>query len=175
MSGTLVLRHLSAFRSEFGPSVVGHALRTLPVTLQAELEALVAGSWLAVDTLDQLYEALSKTCGRPLEQLLPLIAERGNEEAFSTIWSALLRMAPGRLVLQRATVIFEKSYSHGVLQASSTENGANLELTHWPNVSRNRLLGIAAAVRAVLRLTGKANVTVGFESTHDGAMFTVLY
>lgn len=175
MSGTLVLRHLSAFRSELGPTLVDRALETLPEALQDEVEALVAGAWLAVDRVDQLYEAMSKTCGRPLEELLPVITERGNEAAFSTIWSALLRMAPGRLVLQRATVVFEKSYSHGVLRATSTTGGATLELTHWPDVPRNRLLGISAAARAALRLTGKLDVRVAFRSTHDGAVFTILY
>lgn len=175
MSGTLVLRHLSAFRAELGPTLVERALHTLPQTLQAEVEVLVAGAWLSVDKLDQVYQAMSDTSGRPLEELLPVITERGNEAAFSTIWSALLRMAPGRLVLQRATVVFEKSYSHGVLRATSTEGGSRFELTHWPNVPRNRLLGISAATRAVLRLTGKLNVSVAFESTDDGAIFTVRY
>ncbi len=175
MSGTLVLRHLSAFRTELGEEAVARAIATLPDSLQAEVAALVAGAWLAVAKLDQVYTAMADVSGRRLEDLLPLITERGNEEAFSTIWRALMRMAPGRLVLQRATVVFEKTYSHGVMRARSTEGGAVLELTHWPSVTRNRLLGIAAATRAALRLTGKDGVHVDFETTPDGAVFQVRY
>ena len=111
----------------------------------------------------------------PLEELLPAVAERANRDTMSTIWRPLLRLAPGRLIVKRAAALFGKTYTHGVLTAQNTEEGMLLELSHWPGVERNRLLGIAAGSRAALLLAGNFDATIDFESAPDGAVFRVRF
>lgn len=84
-------------------------------------------------------------------------------------------MAPGRLILRRATTLFEKSYTHGVLKAHDVEDGAKLVLSHWPGVTRNRLLSTSAGMRAAFKLAGKPGVDVSFEHHDDGATFYVRF
>ena len=175
MAATLILRHLDAFRLEVGVDTVDRAIASLPLPVQRELEALVPGAWLGCDRIDMVYEAIARESGRPLDDLLPMVAERGNEDAFSTVWKALLRMVPGRLIVRRAATVFAKSYTHGMMEARSTDAGLQLELTHWPNVPRNRLLGIASGARAILRVAGQPDVHVAWERTPDGALFNVRF
>ncbi len=175
MAAALVLRHLDAFRHVLGVDVVDGAIGRLPPVLEAEVSALVPGAWLAVDKVDIVYTSIAKAGGRELEELFPIAIERGNEAAFSTVWKALLRMAPGRLILRRATTLFEKSYTHGVLTATDVEGGAELVLSHWPGVTRNRLLGTAAGMRAAFKLAGKPGADVMFEFSEDGATFYVQF
>lgn len=173
ISATLAIRHLDAFRAEVGAETVRQAIATLPRPLQIEIDALVSGAWLSVDDLDQVYEAIAQQAGRPLSELLPAAVLRGNEAAFNSIWKVLLRMAPGRLLLRRSTAVFQKTYSHGVMQAVDTGKEVYLELTHWPGASENRLLGTAAGIRAAMRVAGYLTVKVDYTRTEDGARFTV--
>lgn len=175
MSATLALRHLDAFRAEVGLNSVGRALASLSEPTRHEVDALVPGAWLDCHVLDTIYDAIARESGRTVEDLLPRVAERGAQDAFSTVWKALLRMAPGRLVVKRAAAMFEKSYTHGVMTAQNSADGMELDLTHWPGVARYRLLGIAAGSRAALRLAGKFEATIEFENTPDGARFFVRF
>ncbi|MCR9164893.1 MAG: hypothetical protein ACE37F_30885 [Nannocystaceae bacterium] len=173
MSATLVLRHLDAFRAEVGSNTVDRALASLPEAVRDEVDALVPGAWLDCPRIDDIYDAIALEAGDSVEGLLPAVAERGTHDAFSSVWRALLRMAPGRLVVKRAASLFEKSYTHGVLSAVNSPEGMTLELTHWPGVPRNRLLGIAAGSRAALRLAGKFEASIDFQTSPDGAYFFV--
>ena len=175
MSATLVLRHLDAFRAEVGMNAVGQALASLSESTQREVDALVPGAWLDCERIDSIYDAIARESGRTVDELLPLVAERGAHDTFSTVWKALLRMAPGRLVVKRAAAMFEKSYSHGVMAAVNSPEGMDLELTQWPGVARYRLLGICAGSRAALRLAGKFEASIDFERTPDGARFFVKF
>jgi hypothetical protein len=175
MSGTLVLRHLDAFRAEVGEDTVARALAGLPGELQKELDALVSGGWLAVDQLDRVYDAIAHEASRSIDELLPIVATRGNEEAFSTIWKVLLRMAPGRLLLRRSTAVFRKTYTHGVMEAVETGSEVYLELTHWPGITKNRMVGIAAGTRAAMRVAGYPDTRVDYQPTDDGARFTLRF
>lgn len=110
MSATLVLRHLVGFRSELGSGAVDRALQGLPTELQREVEALVAGAWLDVGKIDIVYESIAAEAGRPLEELFPTVIEAANAQVFNTVWKALLRLAPGRLVVRRAAAVYRKSF-----------------------------------------------------------------
>lgn len=175
MSATLVLRHLDAFRAEVGLNVVGRALASLPESTRHEVDALVPGAWLDCPRIDTIYDAIAYESKSTVEALLPRVAERGAHDAFSTVWKALLRMAPGRLVVKRATAMFEKTYTHGVIVAENSDEGMHLELTHWPDVGHYRLLGIAAGSRAALHLAGKFKASIDFERSPDGARFFVRF
>jgi len=156
MSGTLVRRHLDAFRAELGVDTVDAAIATLPVSIREELDTLVSGAWFSCNLADIVYDAIAEASGRDVEELLPIAAERGSVDAFSSVWKALMRMAPGRLLVKRASAMFEKSYTHGKLTATDVGEDIRLDLTHWPNVHRNRILGTAAGIRAVLQLAGRS-------------------
>ena len=173
MSATLVLRHLDAFRAELGLDIVDRAIAGLPRPMREELDALVSGAWFACEDVDTVYEAIATAAGRDLEELLPVVTQRGNADTFSTVWKALMRMAPGRLLLKRAGAMFEKTYTHGRLTATDLGDDVCLDLTHWPGVPNNRLLGTAAGVRAVLRLAGRSDARVECERTPDGARFLI--
>lgn len=173
MSATLVLRHLDAFRAELGVDVVDAAIARQPTAVREELDALVSGAWFACDRVDAIYDSLAAITGRDVEELLPVAAERGNVDAFSSVWKALMRMAPGRLLIKRASAMFEKSYTHGKLTATDVGQDVQLDLTHWPNVPRNRILGTAAGIRAVLRLAGRSDAQVEHERPPDGARFMI--
>lgn len=175
MSATLVLRHLVGFRSELGSGAVDRALQGLPTELQREVEALVAGAWLDVGKIDIVYESIAAEAGRPLEDLFPTVIEAANAQVFNTVWKALLRLAPGRLVVRRAAAVYRKSYTHGVMTARDVEGGIELDLTHWPGITRNRILGTIAGVRAGLRISGNVDARVSHRRTTDGVCFVIQF
>jgi hypothetical protein len=175
VSGTLILRHLEAFRTEVGRVPVERALAAQPEEVRHELETLVPGAWFDTRHVDDLYRAIADEAGEPMETLLPRAFERGNRETMSTVWRALLRMAPDRIVLSRVRTVFEKSYSHGVVSAELTDDGGRVVLTHWPGIENNRLIGLAAGIQAALRLRGHTHAQVSFERHPDGAVFNARF
>ncbi len=175
MSATLVLRHLVGFRAELGDNAVDGALERLSAELRDEVDALVAGAWLDVDKIDIVYEGIATEAGRSLEELFPTIIEAANEQVFNTVWKALLRLAPGRMIIRRAAAVYRKSYTHGVMTARDIEGGVELDLTHWPGITRNRILGIIAGARAALRISGSADARLSHRRTPDGVCFAVRF
>lgn len=173
MSATLVLRHLVGFRAALGDAPVDAALEKLPAPLRAEVDALVAGAWLDVDKIDIIYESIAAEAGRSLEELFPTVIESANEQVFNTIWKALLRLASGRMVMRRAAALYRKSYTHGVMTPRDVEGGVELELSHWPGITRNRILGITAGMRAGLRISGSPDARVSHRRTSDGVCFLI--
>ncbi len=174
ISATLVLRHLAGFRDALGNETVDRGLETLPIELRMEVEALVAGAWLAVDKVDTIYDAIAHEAGRSMESMVPSVIEAANERVFSTVWKALMRLAPGRLILRRAAAVYRKSYTHGVMTTQDLDDGSiQVELTHWPEITRNRILGISSGIRAILRLSGTSNPQVTHRKTPDGVCFVV--
>ncbi len=175
MSATLVLRHLVGFRAELGDKAVDEALKKIPAPLREEVDALVAGAWLGVDKIDILYESIAAQAGRSLEELFPTVIESANEQVFNTVWKALLRLAPGRMIVRRAAAVYRKSYTHGVMTPRDVEGGVELDLTHWPGITRNRILGIIAGMRAALRISGSADARISHRRTSDGVCFMVQF
>lgn len=175
MSANLVLRHLVGFRMELGSDAVDRALRTLPTELQGEVGTLVAGDWLAVDKIDIVYGSIAEETDRSLEQLVPTVIGPANEQVFNTVWKALLRLAPGRLILRRAPAVYRKSYSHGVMTCREVEGVVELDVTHWPGITRNRIQGITAGIRATLRISGSEDARVTHRRTPDGACFVLRF
>jgi hypothetical protein len=174
ISATLVLRHLAGFRDALGNDTVARGLETLPAQLQMEIEALVAGAWLAVEQVDIIYDAIAREAGRSVESMVPTVIAAANERVFSTVWKALMRLAPGRLILRRAAAVYRKRYTHGVVTTRDLEDGGiEVDLTHWPGITRNRILGISSGIRAILRLSGTSNPQVTHRKTPDGVCFVV--
>ncbi len=175
MSATLVLRHLSGFRAELGIDTVGRALEALPPELRDEVEALVAGAWLDVGKIDVIYGTIAAEAGRALEELFPTVIETANEQVFNTVWKALMRLAPGRMIVRRAAAVYRKSYTHGVMTPRDVPGGVELDLTHWPGITRNRILGISAATRAALRISGSPDARLSHRRTSDGVCFLIRF
>lgn len=173
MSGALVKSYLETFERLFGDEVVRRATNELPTSLQAELEALVAAAWMPVTDVDRLFEAYAAVTNRPADELVQEVVASGHRATYGRVWKSLLRLTAPKVLLTRASTMFAKSYSHGVLTAkrSDTKFASLIRLTHWPSISDLRLLGTATGIRTVLELTGRGGVEVSFERTPEGADF----
>ncbi len=173
MSGALVKSYLETFERLFGEQVVRRATSSLPASTQAELDALVAAAWVPVEDVDRLFETYAAITNRPPEELVQEVVASGHRATYGRLWKSLLRLTAPKVLLTRASTMFAKSYSHGVLTAKRTETKFTslIRLTHWPRISDLRLLGTATGIRTVLELTGRGGVEVSFERTSEGADF----
>ena len=172
LSGAIVLRNLEAFRDEVGAPCVEAALSKLSAPMKAEFEALVPAAWVAVKVVDTAYAAIAEEADRPLEELYPVVVQRGVRNALQTVWRWLLRLTTDRALVSRTPIIYSRGHNTGKLSSEIVAPGhAQIQLTEWPDMPRLRMMGVACGVQATLEVAGRRNVEVTFDPTPDGAKF----
>lgn len=174
LSGALYLRNEQVFRRVVGDEVVEQALASLTKEQQDILASAVPAAWIPVCVVDDCYEAIARFAGRDLKLFYPEVIRVGVSETLRSVWKVLIRLTTDRALLSRASVIYGRGHSVGVLKATIDEPGnGTVVLSGWPGVPELRRLGVATGIQAVMDVAGRKNVTVHYECTEDGAIFHV--
>lgn len=171
VAGTMVHNTLEFFRQRYGAPHLEAALGALPVADREALEVLPIG-WAPLRALVRLYEQLSQRHDVSVEKLHSEAARWSAERTLSTIWRTLLRFTSDSALVQRAPVIYGRTWSKGALSARPLGAGrAELVLSGWPDVPEFALRSLRIGIGTTLELAGRGEVRMTSDRTPDGAIF----
>ena len=173
-SGTSVLDLLASYKAIVGDDAVSATLATLPPPTRTALTEITAMSWVPVDELAKLIDAIADRVGRDREKLLDEAVRGATARTFATVWRVLLRFTSDEAILNRTPIFYSKSRNVGRLEAKMTgPNRSEVLLSGWPGVSARHVRTLAVSIETVIRLAGRATARVTWEPTPDGAKYSV--
>lgn len=171
VSAAVVRDQLEACKKLVGHELVEGALSELPPTTRSHFEAMLPVSWIPADAVQQCYAAIAQAAERPVLELQAELVRIGLKNTLSTLWRTVLRFTSDEALISRTPLLYSRSFSRGRLSADTYAPGkAQLVLTGWAHVPELHLNGLSVGVETVLRLAGRKQPSVTYESTPDGAV-----
>jgi hypothetical protein len=171
--GAGVLARMRANEAIVGSDVVRAALSRLGRDLRAELEGLSSLSWIDLDTVERIQDAIALEAHRDPERLHDEAIRRAQEESIRTIYRIVLGLASDAWLVSRTQAMFSRTRKIGQLRSRIPRPGeAELVLTDWPNIRDRHARQVAIGVETLLSLTGRGNVNVSYTLHADGAHFS---
>jgi len=173
----LVLGAAVMIRKRLNEEIVGRptvraAVAKLPPAVRDEWESLGAFSWISLDTIEMVQDAIAAEAGRDPEELHDTVIRQSVEHALHTIYRVVLRVASDRWLVSRTSTIFRHTRKIGNLTSRITTPGrAELVLSDWPDMRDRYARQVAIAVERILTLTGRRRVEVSYARTADGARY----
>jgi hypothetical protein len=139
------------------------ALSHLPDDYREELAALTSVGWCRLAAANTLIRSVAFELGRDPVELADTITQRSLIRNFRTVWRVMLRFTTDEALMQRTSLIYEKTSDQGKLRATLPRPGrADLEFECWPNVDPIDLSGLAVGIRTVLEIAGRKHVKVSY-------------
>jgi hypothetical protein len=170
--GAAVLARQRANEAIVGRGVVEAAVAKLDAELAALWRGVTAMTWVDLEALEQIQDAIAREAGRDPEELHDQVIRRSVDDALKTVYRIVLRHASDHWLVSRTSTMFKKTRSVGNLTSSIPEPGcAELELTDWPGIRERYLRQIAIGIERVLTLCGREDVRVRYTRTPVGAEF----
>jgi len=172
--GAGVLARMRANEAIVGADVVRAALARVDHDLRAELESVTMLSWIALDEVERMQDAIALEAGRDPERLHDEAVRRAQEDAIRTIYRVVLGFASDAWLVSRTQSMFRRTRRIGQLHSNIPRPGvAELVLTDWPDIRDRYARQVAIGVDTLLSMTGRANVRVSHTLRPDGALFSV--
>jgi hypothetical protein len=176
LSGTIFLDSVEAFKQLVGVETVRVALERLPDDKREEMRLVLPASRIRPNLLAEVSEVVAKVAGRDTVELHVEAVRAGMKHTLKKIWQPLLRVTTDQALIKRAPLFYSRAYEGGALSASLVGPGrAEAVLTGWPNAPGIHLLGIGAAIEAILTFAGRKNVKAHHDITPDGAVFKIAW
>ena len=171
--GAGVLARLRANEAIVGEDIVRTALRRVGPELRGEIEALTTLSWIELEKVERLQDAIAIEAHRDPEALHDEAVRRAQVESLKTVYRIVLGLASDAWLVSRTQTMYRRTRRIGRLVSRIPSRGhAELELTEWPGIRDRYARQVGIAVETLLSLTGRTNVSVRHTMTPEGARFT---
>ena len=168
--GAGVLARMRANEAIVGKTVVTAALSRIGRELRGELEGLSSLSWIDLDKVERIQDAIALEAHRDPERLHDEAVRRAQEESLRTIYRIVLGLASDAWLVSRTQSMYRRTRRFGRLESRIPRPGeAELVLSDWPGIRDRYARQVAIAVETLLGLTGRANVVTSYTLHHDGA------
>lgn len=170
--GAIVVPQRAAMAARVGEDVFRAALEQVPRAMREEYEGVRADTWCSTDTAEEVTRTVARVAGVDAHTLTDASVHEAITGTVGFLWRALLRLTDDYALLRRAPMFYARSFDRGALSGERTGKGrAELLLEGWPHVPDLHGVAIAAGVRAVLELAGRAEVKVGWRREGEDARF----
>jgi hypothetical protein len=177
MSGAIVVEHRKLFVERFGEHRVERALARLSPERRDEFASALPSTWLRLDTVEAVYEAMAAELGREVASVHFEVGRLAVERTLKTVWRLLLRFTTDAALLARTPVIFGRSFDRGHLSAVIDKPGhAWLTLAGWPNLPEFPIRSACNGIATVLQLAGRKDPHADVvERRPDGALLVAYW
>ena len=174
--GALVVPQRAAVLASVGADAFTRGLTRLPRDVREEYEELRDDAWCRSDTVERAILEVARAAAVDARELTASTVRVAIVGTVGKLWHALLVMTSDDSLINRTPMFYARSYDRGSLTAHRIAPGrAELVLEGWPEVPELHMVGIAEAVRAVLELAGRADVSAAARRDEDRARFDVTW
>ncbi|HMJ14250.1 MAG TPA: hypothetical protein VK524_22700, partial [Polyangiaceae bacterium] len=141
-----------------------------------DFENITSLGWVPISSMESVFAELAAARGQSVTELHEEVARISTERTLRTVWRMLLRLTTDEALINRARVLFSRSYNRGKLEVFITAPGrAEATLQDWPGAPAWTLRGTRIGIETALRLAGRNNVRVSYERRPFGAVFAVTW
>jgi hypothetical protein len=156
VSATLILDQLRLVKDVHGEAFVAEAIASLPASVRQELDELLPGRWLSIETVRIMKQAIADRLGEPLLAFQRRTVRLGVERTLNTFWRFFMRHLSDDHLVRRTPILYSRTFDRGELRFVSVgERQARLELHGWPTIPEFDIVGLCAGIEAVLALAGR--------------------
>jgi hypothetical protein len=171
-----VLDLLASYRDLVGDETVRRALAELPEPTRERVAGITRLSWLPVDDLGVVIEALGHAATRDPDELLDQASRNATERSFKKVWRIMLRFKSDEALLARTPSMYALSRNVGKLAARVVRAGlAEIVLSGWPQVTDRHLRSLGISIAAVVEIAGRRDVAIRSRRTSDGAVYELTW
>ncbi len=174
--GALVVPQRAGLVARFGEDVLRRALERIPRDEREEYEAVRADTWCRSATVESVVVEVARGGGVDVRALTDETIHEVVRGTVGKLWRVLMTMTSDLTLLSRTPMFYARSYDRGSLTGERVAPGrAELVLEGWHDVPELQAIGIAAGVRAVMELAGRAEVRVVWRRDGELARFDVTW
>jgi hypothetical protein len=174
--GAIVVPQRDAILARAGEARFARALATLVHDERDEYTSMRTDTWCRSETVERAVRAVAREMDVDARVLVDETAYHAVRTTVGTLWRVLLTMTGDLTLLRRTPMFYARSYDRGALTGERIEPGrAELVLEGWAGVPELHAIGIAAGVRAVLELAGRADVRVAWRTDGELARFDLTW
>lgn len=159
-----------------GEEVVAAAVASLPDGAREQVEHVTPVSWVPMETLAALIDAVGAAAGRDPDALLDEAVRLATRRTFRTLWRVMLRLTSAHALMARTSMMYRKARNVGELTSEIVaDRHARLTLRDHPAVTERQARTLGISIEEVLRLTGRRDVRVERALRPDGAVYDVTW
>jgi hypothetical protein len=172
VSGTVVRNNGAAFASLLGEDVVREAFAVDPRF--AFWQEATGIEWIDAELVADSVLSLARTVGREAEALNAAATRLGTAQSFRTVWRVLLRFTSNEALIARSSVLYSRAFDTGRIEYEQASDGRGvLRLLDWTDPPRIHMIGLAAGIETMLRLSGRATATTLYRPRGREHLFEV--
>ncbi|MGH7285883.1 MAG: hypothetical protein ACRELY_30560, partial [Polyangiaceae bacterium] len=151
VSGAVILDQLRVVADLHGEGVLKRARESLPREMQDELASMLAISWIESRTAMEFKNAIAREIGRDPIDFQKWVVKTAVLRTIHQVWRALLARVKDGALVQRAPLLYSKTFDRGrLVVVKNDDTSTELLVTGWHSMPDYDCIGLSSGIEAVL-------------------------